>query len=298
MPYLIISILFIAATAVTFRISTDRGADPYGVNAAYRCVGGVIAIVFGMVVVGPGAFLKIGKTTWLWAGVGGVLYWLAGLTNLRATGLGHMGVTWTVNRCAMVIPALASLLVWHEAPLSLASAKFRWTVFGLALTVVAIVTFGLDRNIRKGNLGSPSASGSWLRWLAAAFLAQGGWETSLRAAGGFERETDRVVFLSVIFAVAMILSVLTLKLRPAKLGRREWMFGAIAGIGSLIGSGVRPWALRDLPGVLVFPATAVGVLLLMQIISACFWKTKVSRQVVVGILIAVAAVIVLGRTAV
>jgi hypothetical protein len=38
--------------------------------------------------------------------------------------------------------------------------------------------------------------------------------------------------------------------------------------------------------------------MLMQIISACFWKTKVSRQVVAGILIAVAAVIVLGRTAV
>jgi hypothetical protein len=54
MIYLIVSILFITATGVTFRISTDRGADPYGMNAAYRCVGGAIAIVLGLVTVGPG----------------------------------------------------------------------------------------------------------------------------------------------------------------------------------------------------------------------------------------------------
>ncbi len=291
MVFLVLSIVFISTSAVVFRLSADRGASALEVNAVFRLVGGVLALCL----LAPGlkgeAISELPAQVWAWALTAGAFYWLAGFANLRASGLGHLGITWTVSRSAMVIPTLASMLIWHEVALRVDSPGMWMAIGGTVLTLAALVAFGLDRMNHAMTHGSSSRR--WYIWLAASFLFQGGWELTLRAAGGFGNETYRLAYICIAFTVAMVLSLISLAAMRRLPSRLAVKFGILAGLCTVVGTGTRPWALRDLPGIVVFPATAVGVILLTQGASAWWWKTRLGRWGYAGMVAAVLGVIIL-----
>jgi len=293
MIFLLCSILFIAGCAVAFRFSADRGCKPIGVNFAFRLCSGVIGTTVMVVSLRDEGFSGIPLAVWGWAFVGGVFFWSAGYANLRASGLGHLGITWSVTRCAMVMAVIASVVAWHEIPLSVDSAALWVTAAGVLLTGAALILFGIDRLHAGQNNRKQHGSRLWATWLAGAFLLQGGWEVSLRAAGSFEADRYRAVYIGTVFFTAMVLSAATLFAKRIRMGRGEWLYGGLAGVCSVLGSGLRPYAVRELPGVFVFPVTAVGIMLLTQAASAMIWKSRLGRWGWLGVLAAGAAVFLL-----
>lgn len=292
MIFLLVSIAFISLTALVFRWSADRGADPLGVNAVFRVFGGVVALTVLLPGLSLAVFRELPAAVWGWSLAGGVFYWLAGYANLRASGLGHLGITWTVSRSAMVLPSLASMVIWQEISLSLTTPQLWLGLAGLLLTLVALVAFGLDRMRKQAD--AVAAKPGWGLWLVLSFLLQGSWELTLRASGAFPQEEWRGSYICIVFLLAMVLSLGALAWRGQRPGRLEWGFGLLAGIGTVVGTGIRPWALRDLPGLLVFPATAVGVILLTQAASALIWKDRLGRWGYLGVAAAMVGVVVLG----
>ncbi|MCF7854143.1 MAG: DMT family transporter [Candidatus Pacebacteria bacterium] len=99
-------------------------------------------------------------------GVNGLAQFLMVSTMRR----GHQGVTWAIGQSAMVIPFVASVIIWHEeAPMH------RW--LGITLLVTAIMLMGWRRNHEKAELSSDPA---WF-WFALLTLCVIG--TSQVAAG-------------------------------------------------------------------------------------------------------------------
>jgi len=96
-----------------------------------------------------------------------------------------------------------------------------------------------------------------------------------------------------VFAGSMILSFpILLAFRP-RIGKAECSFGLIIAICSLMASGLRPWALKSLPGTVVFPVTAISVTLLVLAPGRPIWKEKLGKWGMFGAVAAILSILLL-----
>ena len=198
MPYLMLSILFMSGLAIFFGAGARAGANPLGLNTVFRLTGGLLALA-ALPWLGQGGGLPHGPAL-IHALVSGVFYWLSGFAAIKAVSHGHLGITWTVTRCSVVIPAFASIIYWQEIALWPLSQVLLWRLAGLLLTVVTVFLLGIDQR-RAGKAGSaPKLTRHWLLWLAMTFLAQGGWETMLRGSKSLASDAARGSYILTVLS--------------------------------------------------------------------------------------------------
>lgn len=297
MIYLFVSILAMGGLAVVLRLAMRQSADPLGVNAAYRGTGAMIVIVVAAASIDWSTLHHVFVLTGPRGALGSLLLFLSGLAGVKAVQLGHLGITWTVLRCSMVLPVLASIVVWREVPLYPISSLLLARSTGVALVLAAIALMGVDHMRRDpASRRSPSAGSrpwAWLAWLTLAFLAQGSWEIALRATRSLVSDQARVLFVAIVVAGAFCLSLPAAGIARARLGKRELLYGGLAGLLSILASGCRIWALRDLDGILVFPVTTIGTVLLVQALGIVIWQEQTGTAGWMGFAFAIAGVLLL-----
>lgn len=292
MIYLLLSILFMSVANVYQRYTGLAGANAFGVNFVARLVSGGVALVAILAALGIEPILQSSSSVLLWACVGGVFYWMAGLAAIKAYSLGHLGISSTILRCSMVVPTAASLIFWHEVVFAFDSLAMWVVLLSLVLMLMAILFSGMDQ-IRASTKRNEPFSRAWAVWITLAFASQGGWEITLRAAGGFATEQERQVYLALVFIVALVMSLGTLAVVRFIPRKKEIMFGVGLGVLAMLATFVRPAAIRDLSGVIVFPMTALGTMVLLNILSTLIWKTHLGRWGVTGLTAAVFAAVLL-----
>jgi len=288
MFFLIVSIFFMWAMALSMRLSSQK-ADPLALTSISRIIAGAVIGSLAIFSTPWGDFGHLWASTGTHIVIGTLCFWLAGFTSLKAVSTGPLGITWTVVRLSMVLPTVASIFYWLEIPVSMREPLFVLRVSGLAFAVTAVVLIGIRNSSKTTDLTKTHQPLlPWALWLAGAFLSQGTWEVVLRASGSLPDDASRSFFISMVFAGAMILSIpILLTFRP-KIGKSECSFGMLVAICSLLASGMRPWALKSLPGTVVFPVTAITVTLLVLLSGRLVWKERLG---VWGSLGAVAALL-------
>ncbi len=297
MVYLIISIIFMTMLAVLLRMGTRSGAGALGMNTVFR---GTSAVVMLMVASFTMDLSRL-RQVWDLVGFSGVIsamfFFWAGFAAIKAVQHGHLGISWTILRCSMVLPTLASLFYWHEVPLCPASRTLIMRLGGIAVVTLAVVLLGLDhaRNKRALASGGSGKGGSkaWAFWLAAAFFGQGGWEIMLRSTRTLPDDQSRFFFVTMVFMGAFLITLPVMVAVKARLGRKELLYGALLGVCGFVASGSRVWAIRELDGIVVFPVTTVSVMILVQIAGAAIWRERVGKWGLVGFVAAVIGVLAL-----
>ncbi|MDD2709333.1 MAG: hypothetical protein PHV34_15205 [Verrucomicrobiae bacterium] len=287
-----------SALAVVLRMGVDRQASSLGLNAAFRGTAGVVTLIFAAFHIDWGRFPELWRVAG-WAGMlASVFFWFAGFASIKAVQLGPLSVSWTVLRCSMVLPAMASLLYWQEVPLAPVSRTLVLRLLGMGIIFASMVVLGLDRlgRERRNKSSIQVGRGSvkvWLWWLVAVFWGEGAWEISLRATRSFPDNETRLFFVTLVFIGAFVITLPVMGLAGAKMGRFEWGYGSLAGVCGMAASGSRVWALRDVDGMVVFPVTTVSVMLLVQLAGCLGWREKTSRMGWAGFLCAIAGVLFL-----
>ncbi len=188
---LIISILFLTATALCLADGTRRGFNVLTLNLIFRMTSGIL----GLVVLLSWVPLKEMPAAWSQVGgaaiAGGLCFWLSGLAAIQAVRTGHLGVTWTAKRCAMVFPTLASIIIWNEIPLWPISRLLVFRLSGIVLIVTVAVLLAIDRLHPHPDDQSKSASPAWVAWLVTCVLTYGAYGIILRASAAVQVETGR-----------------------------------------------------------------------------------------------------------
>jgi uncharacterized membrane protein len=305
MLYLLASILLMSALAVSLRWAVGRGADPHGLNAAYRVTGGLITLAVALPALDWSRLAEFWRLAGTGAMIAAVFYWLTGLASIKAIELGSLGVSWAVIRCSMIIPGLASLFFWHEVPLSPLSLTLGARVLGMVAVAGALflLSGGQGRGaaaatlltVGRGGSGAPTRAQrrGWLLWLGTAFVGQGAWEVCLRATRSYPDNQARSFFLLITFSLAMVLAGVSSAAARVRLGRREVLYGLLAGACALAASSLRVWALRDVDGIIVFPATTIGVVMLVQLAGFGFWRERPGRRALAGLALALGGMVLL-----
>ncbi len=295
MPYLVLSIAAMTCLALVLRIAMARGTDALGVNVVFRAaaatstVASVVLLLDGADVVGlwPQVSWRVA-----WASV---FFFLSGLASIKSLQHGHLGLSWGVLRCSMLLPVVASITIWREIPVWPVSALLLVRVAGMisACLAIALVTGGQARRASVRVSSRQADRQTWLLWLGLAFLSQGMWEVVLRSTRDLPDDRARTLFVAGTFLGAALLSAGSVCVLDVRIRRRELGFGLAAGVLGALASGSRVWALRDLDGLVVFPVTTVTVMIAVHLLGGVIWREKTGLLSTLGFVLAVLSVLLM-----
>jgi drug/metabolite transporter (DMT)-like permease len=207
-------------------------------------------------------------------------------------------------RVSVVIPFVASWLVWTEAPT---------VAQGAGMAVAAIAFFLIARKERTpepvpAGEGTPPpaqhaparAAVDWRAFgvLGLTFLSGGMVDVSMKLfEEGFGAENSRVLFLLMAFGVAFVIGAVIVGVRGVRRG--IWPSGRTIGWGVLLGIinyGSLEFLLRaieGLPGVFVFPANNIAIMVVAALLGVYVWGERLSRANRIGLGLAVVALVLL-----
>lgn len=241
-------------------------------------------------------------------GVGTGALLIAGFFALSwATEVAGMSLAIGVMRVSVVIPFLASWLVWGEVPTGAQGV-------GMGLAAVAFMLLAQKRSAPEPVpvQAPPSSSRATavlpdspaVDWhaagvLALAFCVGGAVDVSMKAfEEGFGTENSQVLFLLLAFGAAFAIGAVVVVRQGIKHGK--WPTGRTVAWGGLLGVvnyGSLEFLLRAikvLPGPFVFPANNIAIMALAALIGVTVWRERLSRLNLIGLGLASVALMLLG----
>jgi drug/metabolite transporter (DMT)-like permease len=257
--------------------------------------------------------IHISNQAALLAAVTGVLFVAGLLIWTRAIQAAGLALSVVAMRTAVVIPLLASAIIWHErpAPLELIGSAVGLLALALVLSEVATRrTSVADSTIANDAKSEPSSAliahrssllgSSALLWLVLLFFADG---LVMTAALIFRKElplNETMPFQTVIFVAAFMVTTMLYYLRRARLEPEILKWGALLGTANFGNYLFLVLALSVLPGLVVYPVIAAGEVGFLAVAGVVFWKEKVGVRSWLGIALAVLALVLiqLGKSAV
>jgi drug/metabolite transporter (DMT)-like permease len=298
---LALAVLCAVSIGMIFKHTGQKAVDRTTLlTVNYAAAVGVAGLLFGMggrTLDGGGALSP--ALLGLAGGVGVLL--IGGFFLLSyATDVAGMSLAIGVMRVSVVIPFLASWLVWEEVPS---------VPQGLGMGLAAVAFFLIAQKHQGPKPAEASGASplvarlkriDWHAFvvLALTFCAGGGVDLSMKAfEEGFGDSSSRVLFLLLAFGAAFLVGLVIVVGRGLWQGR--WPGTAAVNWGIVLGVvnyGSLEFLLRavaELPGPFVFPANNIAIVVLAAALGVTFWGERLSRANYVGLSLAVLALVLL-----
>lgn len=300
MLFLALAVSCSLAIAVVFKIAERVDLDRTALLTVNYLAGAVLAVAL-QGVESPGGLsaglVALGVTQGVLF-IGG--FWLFSLA-IREAG---MGLSAGVMRLSVVIPFLASWLVWGEAPTAL-------QLVGLVLAGAAFFLVARPAAAPPEPLGPPTGgddahaddgSGRTVGVLALLFLAGGLVDINMKlfresfsvASGG---STSIATFLLFVFGVAFLVGAGAVGWTGVRTGRwpsrAAWAWGVGLGIVNYFSAEFLLRALETLDGTVAFPANSVAIVFGAALIGRVVWGERLSPGNLAGLGLAAVALVLL-----
>lgn len=294
------------AIGMIFKHTGPQGLDRTALlTVNYAAAVGVAAILIGTggrSIEGPLGF----SPTLLALGMGTGALLIAGFFLLaHATDVAGMSLAIGVMRVSVVIPFLASWLVWGEVPS--AAQAVGMILAGVAFFLIAQkhrrpepVIVGTGTGAASGSVRDRPAGVDWHAFgvLALTFCMGGAVDLSMKAfEEGFGTTNSRVLFLLLAFGVAFLIGAVLVGARAIRRGhwpgRRTVVWGVVLGVVNYGSLEFILRAIAELPGPFVFPANNIAIMVLAAVLGVYLWDEHLSRINRIGIGLAIVALVML-----
>lgn len=290
MLYLVLAVCCSLAIGMIFKYRARHGADRVAlltVNYA-AAVGAALVLLWleggrGGSLEPSASLLALGVTT-------GALFIFGFFMFSLATAVAGMSLSIGVMRVSVVLPFLASWVIWAEVPT---------VAQGAGLVLAAVAFFLIARTRGQAPVAEPGAGqGRRFVMLALLFLAGGVVDVMMKTFDEvFAADNSRSLFLLMLFAVAFLIGLVIVLWHGVRSGR--WPSGSTVAWGVVLGLvnyGSAEFflrAIRALPGPFVFPANNIALVIGGALLGVTVWGERLSRLNWVGIALAAAALVLL-----
>ncbi|SMO36392.1 EamA family transporter [Gracilimonas mengyeensis] len=193
-----------------------------------------------------------------------------------------MGVSIAAMRMSLVFPIGVSLFVFGEQLVSIRYIGILVALASLLLMVPRIRTKSIS-----------GVSDAWLPVLI--FVMTGVADTGMKVYERlFSAQISEDLFVSGIFLVSFLIGGLVLLKRGEyQITWKEAMYGVVAGLVNLYSSIFLLYALKMMPGSVVFPLVNVSLVVFGTFIGVWFWNDKPSGKQWTGLAMAVVSIFLL-----
>lgn len=133
----------------------------------------------------------------------------------------------------------------------------------------------------------------WLKLVLASFLLCGISDTTWKMAGetGGTYAVNTYLFFFHIFALISAI-IFSIKMKK-KITKTEFFLGAIVGFTLVVGGISSMKAILQIPGIVYFPVSSGGSLLVVTILAHIIWKEKISSRQIAGLILAVFSIVLI-----
>jgi len=211
--------------------------------------------------------------------VGGVTFPLGFYLITRAIGEMGISVSVSVMRLSVVIPTFGSIFIWSEIPNT-------YQYFGIGLTLIAIVLLSNFSFVRD------KRSAHWLLALSV-FCVLGFNDFLMKIFDSLRPLSEKNPFMFVLFGFSGVVSWVFILQQKIPVHRPEIGWGSLLGIPNLFTTFFFILALKQLPGVEVFPMVNIGIILLSILLGTFIWHEKLTLREWLGFVLAISAVALL-----
>lgn len=303
MIYLILSIISSVAIAVIFKMNGTKKTNKYAMIATNYLAAVVVSLIIS--ISKGNLFLLFSKNTFrvfysevftvlgkqqifspegsaVWALIVGstlgASYCLSFLKYQKAIVENGMGIAAMFLRISVIIPMIISIIIWKDYPTLVQS-------IGLLLCFVSIIIFNVDfKNINK----------SKVNYDLLLLLFWGGLSSFVaKLYQNYALVEFKEILTLFIFLTAFITSIIYLLKNNKKISKNDIIVGISIGIPNLLTVTFLVLALNYLNTSVVYMLSSVASIIIVMIIGVFFFKEKLHKKDIIGLIITIIAVTLL-----
>ena len=283
MLYLILAILSSASMALVLKCFRNQTGNRYGILLGNY----LTCIVISFLTLPDKGMILHGSGVTLLCGMGGGVFFVTALVCMQSS-IRQNGATLTsaFARLGLLVTLVLSVLLFRDRPSAL-------QYVGIGLAVGALVVLRTGTAEKAGKKHSLRSFGLLLLTLFASGCADG--MAKVFEQYGPARESS-LYFFYLFSAAALICVFLALSERVRhnkKISFREFISGILVGVPNFYSSYLLLLALQVLPAFLTYPVFSTGTILLVMLLSALFFRERLTKKQLPGMILILAAIVLL-----
>ncbi|MHB0858739.1 MAG: hypothetical protein ACYC5M_14375 [Anaerolineae bacterium] len=267
--------LFAAGFALTVRFAQLRRANLWAVGAINYASAALFHIAHRAL---EGEGFQPSAPTLTLGALTGLIYVGSYFVLFAIMRLRGLSISAAVEQLGVLVPVLASLVLWGERPSTPQAVGSLLALASLPLLTLGPRALGVRLGPRSVVL------------LAALFLGAGLGSLSIRAYEESGVLGESSLFLAILFGVAALIAGAAWLVNRRGTGWRDLLPGLMLGGCNALANLALVAALHELPGTVVFPFYSAIGLVFIAGFARLVWRERISRLETAGIALAVVAV--------
>lgn len=203
----------------------------------------------------------------------------------RAIARAGLSIAQPTAAMSVLIPTLASVLVWREQPTAV-------QVAAMAAVCVAMLMLSSGSN-GKANAGPAGHARTTSLLLLGLFLMQGSSLLPPKVLEELGLGQHKWAYLTVLFGTAAAGALWRWVAGRDRVSREGAAIGVGLGLANVAATAFMSVSLAVLPGIIVYPVTSVGPMLIGMSLGIAVWGERPGMRALAGTLLAVPAVLLL-----
>ena len=275
MPYLLLllSILFAVLNNIFYHKLSEMGKyDNFFFTAASSLV--------WLVVLAPMAdYGNILKVEIIFGVIYGIVQALFLFFKMKALSSGPVSVTSVVANCSMILTTVLGIIIFSEKVSII-------QIFGSALILLSVF-FCIDP---KSDMKMTT---KWKIYCIFFFIFAAGVGLIFKLFSSYKASGANMMSIAAMTMVVSLLILSFITEKKPKLSKKHSLFAIICGILSCLYNRLNVFLTGALPSVVFFPIFNGSIVLFSSISGAVIFKERLSKKQLVGIIIGIAAIIIL-----
>ena len=293
MLYLILAVCCSLAIGMVFKYTGLRRLDAIALLTVNYAVAALLAVaLLWRAGTGATAAATLDAPLLVLGVVTGALFIGGFFVYALATQVAGMSLAIGVMRVSVVVPFLASWVIWSEVPT---------VAQGLGLVIAGAAFFMIARR-HKGASLTPTeqmeSTGSVFGILVLLFCAGGLVDVMMKTFDeAFANQHSRALFLLLVFGVALLIGLVLVVGKGVQTGvwpdRATWVWGLFLGLFNYGSAEFLLRAIEELSGPFVFPANSIALVIGGALLGIFVWGEHLSRLNWLGLACAALALVLL-----
>lgn len=278
MIYLILAVASSAAISIAMRASEKHVKNELAMFMSNYLI--CIALSFAFMENKTQFVSSIGASglTILLGGLSGVMFlanFLFYKFNMKCNGI---VMSATFMKLGVLVPTIMAIAVFGEMP-------HMTQILGILVAVGAIVLINFEKDALS--------QGRHMLWLFLLLLVSGFTDSMANVFDKMADPAQKDTYLLATFGTAFLITVILVCTKKIKVGKMDFLFGALIGIPNYFSSRFLILSLQEIEAVLVYPTYSVATMITIAVAGVLIFREKISTKKMCALVLILLALVLL-----
>jgi drug/metabolite transporter (DMT)-like permease len=269
----------LSSIALILKYNDERRGNPLLLLAGNYFIAALIS--FGFVITNQNAIISF--ETFIFAVLLAILFVASFFAFAKAVSAAGTALATVSSRLSVIVPLLLSIVIYHEEP-----STYQLAGIGIALITIFLFYFSL----KKGNSRQLHLMDYF--YLLAVLIGIGLNDFAMKVFQQWRPLVEKPYFILIIFSAATVYTFVVIFIKKVPLDRIVLIRGGILGVPNMFSTFFILLALAQLPAIVVYPMTNIGIILITTLGAAIIWKEKLNMYGKWALISGIIAIIFLG----